>query len=1173
LGADFPTYLGNEERTSSLSADPVLNVTTVPFLHPLWRFNAGRSVIPQPIEQNGVVFFGGTSGYEYAVYASNGTLIWKTFLGQDTNDSACGLLGVSSTATAIGSDLYVDGGYPYFYALNSSTGTVEWRVGIGGTAAQGFYDWSSPLIYNGNAYVGISSDCDSPLVPAGVEEISLTTHAQDGYFNSSVPASQGSSIWGSPSVNPETNTIFVTTGNAPGTSRTSYDESILALNATTLAVDAQWQVPPGAVNGDSDFGVTPTLFTPVGGYPMVTAANKNGILYAFYQSNLTLAWDQPICCQVAQDEHISAAWGGGHVYAVGSDTTIGGVSFNSSVSAFDPNTGALVWEDGFSQSSYYGYAAPTWVNGLLIVPDQRSLIVLNANTGAVLYQGTVGGNFNAAASVSRGEIFGGTSDGGVTAFDVSLSSTMTQSDPYGPTPLMDSFNVSVVGGLPRYQLTWHFGDGGIATGSTANHTYTVPGIYNASVTVTDLAGAVSTTFLTVTAGPSNYYPLTFTESGLPMGMGWSLMYDGAPFSSMTPNISLDAPNGTEAFSVSAESGYSVEPLSGVVTVAGTSINVTVSFSPQIRTSHLLTFTMSGLGPGTPWSVTLNGSVESSTNSSIQFIAPDGNYPYQVGSVAGYEVSPPSGIERITGSNLSQSVAFVQTPGTLIFTESGLPISSSWSVRLNGAGYTSNTPNLVFQEPSGTYLYKVEPLSGFSSVPSSGTIVMNGTAQNVHVTFAADFQVAFRETGLPVGTSWSASLASVKHSSTNATILFSESNATYSYFVGTVTGFARTPASGTTTVSGGNQIVNVVFTAVYAVTFTESGLPIGTSWTVNLGGLKESSSAGTILFSEPNGTYSYTITTVPGHGAITPSGSVAVVGGPKAILASFITQYLITFRETGLPPSTTWTSTLGGVKHSSPTSTIQFWEANGTSSYFVGTLAGYTRNPVSGTFTVAGGNQTINVVFTAVYAVTFSESSLPIGTSWTVNLGGLKESSSTGTLLFSEPNRTYSFTVTNPPGFGAVQPSGTVTVNGGPQAVFVTFVAAFAVTFHATGLPAGTSWASTLGGIKHTSTSSSIVFSEPNGSYSYFVGTVAGYARNPVSGSVAVVGANLTVNVVFTESESAKHLDGRVWTQIPAPGDVRVEPFPGQIAALPPPQIRTQSLVVGGLDVRLLMWLG
>ncbi len=114
-GGNFTTYLGNEERTSSSLSEQLINLSTAPTLHELWSFDAGgEAVQSQPVEQNGISYFGGASGYEYAVYMTNGTLLWETFLGQADSDPGCPYpLGVTSSATVLGETLYVDGGYPY----------------------------------------------------------------------------------------------------------------------------------------------------------------------------------------------------------------------------------------------------------------------------------------------------------------------------------------------------------------------------------------------------------------------------------------------------------------------------------------------------------------------------------------------------------------------------------------------------------------------------------------------------------------------------------------------------------------------------------------------------------------------------------------------------------------------------------------------------------------------------------------------------------------------------------------------------------------------------------------------------------------------------------------------------------------------------------------------------
>ncbi|QBX57588.1 PKD domain-containing protein [Nocardioides seonyuensis] len=74
--------------------------------------------------------------------------------------------------------------------------------------------------------------------------------------------------------------------------------------------------------------------------------------------------------------------------------------------------------------------------------------------------------------------------------------------PTGPVGQPLSFSASVEEWLP-YRVEWDFGDGASATGASAQHTYTVPGTYRASVRVVDAVGlvAVRTVDVTVTVPP------------------------------------------------------------------------------------------------------------------------------------------------------------------------------------------------------------------------------------------------------------------------------------------------------------------------------------------------------------------------------------------------------------------------------------------------------------------------------------------------------------------------------------------------------------------------------------------------------------------------------------------------------------------------------------------------
>jgi hypothetical protein len=65
---------------------------------------------------------------------------------------------------------------------------------------------------------------------------------------------------------------------------------------------------------------------------------------------------------------------------------------------------------------------------------------------------------------------------------------------------------------------------------------------------------------------------------------------------------------------------------------------------------------------------------------------------------------------------------------------------------------------------------------------------------------------------------------------------------------------------------------------YAVKFTETGLPAGTSWSVTLNGTQESSTSTTLTFTEPDGVYLFMVGPVSGY-TVNPEGNVTVSGGP------------------------------------------------------------------------------------------------------------------------------------------------------------------------------------------------------------------------------------------------------------------------------------------------------
>jgi hypothetical protein len=309
-----------------------------------------------------------------------------------------------------------------------------------------------------------------------------------------------------------------------------------------------------------------------------------------------------------------------------------------------------------------------------------------------------------------------------------------------------------------------------------------------------------------------------------------------------------------------------------------------------------------------------------------------------------------------------------------------------------------------------------------------------------------------------------------------------------------------------------------------VTFIESGLPSGTSWYVNLSnGQTFSSTTNIITFAEPNGTYSYTIATDNKNYAPNPySGTFSVNGSDVNIAIKFnLVTYTVTFSESGLSSGTPWSVTLNGLTKASTNGTLTFNEPNGTYSYTVTPVAGYTGSPPSGELNVNGANVNQSITFTEIeYTVTFTESGLPSGTVWYINISNSQSYKSTGTeISFNEPNGTYSYEVSSSNKNYSPNPSsGSITVNGASVSESITFSeVTYTITFKESGLPSGTSWSVTLNGVTETSTNSTLTFHEPYGTYSYSISLPSGYKTSSSTGSIQTSQPSLIIPIAVSST--------------------------------------------------------
>ena len=330
----------------------------------------------------------------------------------------------------------------------------------------------------------------------------------------------------------------------------------------------------------------------------------------------------------------------------------------------------------------------------------------------------------------------------------------------------------------------------------------------------------------------------------------------------------------------------------------------------------------GLPSGTSWSVTLNGTTYSTTNTWLVLDASPGTSTFSIPAVAGYSSTPTTG--SVTGGTVlstNETIFFSLIPPkpqyyAITLSETGLPTNTTWSATFNGVAQSGSATSLAYSVTKGVYNYQVGTVSGYSASPTSGSVNVTGN-YTLWITFTnlnppkPTYTVTIQESGLASGANWTASFNGVPQTANaGAALTYTTFSGTYSFAVNGVAGYTVNPASGSVSISG-NYTISVTFTPVkYTVTVEEGGLSGGVVWSATVNGVTQSTAGPSLTFSETNGTYGYSVATISGYtlscgsgtsGSVTVSGSDVTVGcqftqvvkpGPAVASQSDLQTYFI-----------------------------------------------------------------------------------------------------------------------------------------------------------------------------------------------------------------------------------------------------------------------------------------
>lgn len=346
-------------------------------------------------------------------------------------------------------------------------------------------------------------------------------------------------------------------------------------------------------------------------------------------------------------------------------------------------------------------------------------------------------------------------------------------------------------------------------------------------------------------------------------------YQSSPFPWYLPvNTSLDLSGGIDSnvpvsyIFGSGNGSYTGLPSNAVATLFGP---INESFFIGALGVYSVTFEESGLPSGTAYSFTFDGTTYSTTAPS-NVVVPNvytGEYSLTnisatsntagweyFGSYPGGEVEIP--LTPVVTLNFTTYVDVGASAGSVSLHAVGLAAGDFWQATFNGTTYGSSTPWINLTAHPGTYLVSALPVAVALNDSTAYTptgfgpslSVTTGSTYDVNYALSYRVQIAASAGGTVSG------LGSHWESSGSALSFHATAGANYN-FLGW-TGMGSGAYSGTSTYAnftvGGPISETANFQPLpqdrYNLTVTETGLPTGTSWTVDLNGSGYSSSVPT-----------------------------------------------------------------------------------------------------------------------------------------------------------------------------------------------------------------------------------------------------------------------------------------------------------------------------------------
>lgn len=459
---------GHDYRNSrSNPIERFLSPRTVAGLSTKWTSSTQGDVSATPAVVDGAVYFPDWGGFFSKVDARTGRVVWSRQVADYVGTADV----VSRTSPAVmGNTVYIGTQLgAWLLAIDTRTGQLRWSTQLD-THPHAILT-QSPMVFNGVVYQGVSSQEETaaidPTYPCCTFRGSLAAvDAATGRIiwktftlpdqGDSTDIFSGAAIWGgTPAIDPQSNTVYVTTGNNY-TVPTSVDEcqnsggtaeeclppwnlidSVLAFDLRTgvlkwrtgqAAFDAWTRAcvpgrppnncPPNA-GQDHDFGDGPHLFSIRGddGRPrkVVGSGQKSGVYWLLDAATGEVAWSAAAGPGSALG---GIEWGtatdGRRIYFT--ETNWDRVPYQlpsgetidySSFGALDAATGEILWQIPEPHQAI-AMGAVSIANGVVFAGSlDGHMYALDAATGEVRWQTQGEGASNAGPAIVNGTVYWG----------------------------------------------------------------------------------------------------------------------------------------------------------------------------------------------------------------------------------------------------------------------------------------------------------------------------------------------------------------------------------------------------------------------------------------------------------------------------------------------------------------------------------------------------------------------------------------------------------------------------------------------------------------------------------------------------------------------------------------------------------------------------------------------